>query len=133
MLTVLGRFGPSSIRASRCALIGRFAFIIQIILGPFMWTDGAVVHAQETWTVLPSIPTSDDTSTMVQSKAWFHGHTWWAILPSSTPSNGTWVCRLETNNTWTPVLKVSGMKGRAEAKASGDLTHILMFPATRRW
>ena len=94
--------------------------------------SGSAVFAQETWTTLPTINTSFDTSTTVQSKAWFHGHNWWAILPSSTPSNGTWVFRLETNNTWTPVLKVSGTKGRSEAKANGDLTHILIVGGTRQ-
>ncbi len=126
MLTPLGLLGPSSTRASRCSFIGRLAFIIQIILGPFLWSDGAVVRAQETWTVLPSLPTSDDTSTTVQSKAWFHGHTWWAVLSSSTPTSGSWLYRLESNNTWTQVLKVSSMKGKADTKASGDLTHILI-------
>jgi len=94
--------------------------------------SGSAVFAQETWTTLPTINTSFDTSTTVQSKAWFHGHNWWAILPSSTPSNGTWVFRLEANNTWTPVLKVSGVKGRSEAKANGDLTHILIVGGSRQ-
>jgi hypothetical protein len=64
--------------------------------------------------------------TTVQSKAWFHGHTWWAVLPSSTPSSGSWLFRLESNNTWTPVLKVSSMKGKADTKAIGNLTHVLL-------
>ena len=131
MLTPQGFFGPSSTRASRLSIVGRLAFILQIILGPLVFS-GSAVFAQETWTTLPTINTSFDTSTTVQSKAWFHGHNWWAILPSSTPSNGTWVFRLETNNTWTPVLKVSGVKGRSEAKANGDLTHILIVGGTRQ-
>ncbi len=126
MLTALGRSGPSSTRASRFTFIGRLAFILQIILGPLTLSGSAVLNAQETWTVLPSLPTSDDTSTTVQSKAWFHGHTWWAVLPSSTPTSGSWLYRLESNNTWTQVLKVSSMKGKSDTKASGNLTHILL-------
>ncbi len=76
--------------------------------------------------MLPTIATSEDTSTTVQSKVWFHGHTWWAVLPTSTPSNGSWLFRLEANNTWTPVLRVSSMKGRADTKANGNLTHVLI-------
>ena len=131
MLTPQGLCGPSSTRASRLSIVGRLAFFLQIILGPLMFS-GSAVFAQETWTTLPTINTSFDTSTTVQSKAWFHGHNWWAILPSSTPSNGTWVFRLEANNTWTPVLKVSGVKGRSEAKANGDLTHILIVGGSRQ-
>jgi len=104
-------------RVSRTSFIGRLVLIIQFLLAPVMWSGAAVVGAQETWTVLPTIDTSEDTTTTVQSKAWFHGHTWWAVLPSSTPSSGTWLFRLESNNTWTPVLKVSTMKGKADAKA----------------
>jgi uncharacterized repeat protein (TIGR01451 family) len=88
--------------------------------------SGSFVQAQETWTVLPTIPTSEDTETTPQSKAWFHGHTWWAVLPTSTPSNGSWLFRLEANNTWTPVLRVSGLKGKADTKAIGNLAHILL-------
>ena len=126
MLTAAGLFGPPQTRVSRFSFIWRFAFIIQLVLGPLMLSGSAVLDAQETWTTLPTIPTSDDTSTTVQSKVWFHGHTWWAVLPTGTPSNGSWLFRLEANNTWTPVLRVSSMKGRADTKASGNLTHVLI-------
>jgi hypothetical protein len=91
-----------------------------------MLSGSAIINAQETWTVLPTIPSSDDTETTPQSKAWFHGHTWWTVLPTSTPSNGSWLFRLEANNTWTPVLRVSSLKGKADTKAVGDLTHVLL-------
>ncbi len=120
-----GLFGPPSDTRLAIFFHRRFAFILQLVLGPLMLSGSAVLNAQETWTVLPTIPTSDDTSTTVQSKAWFHGHTWWAVLPTSTPSNGSWLFRLEANNTWTPVLKVSSMKGKSDTKAIGNLTHVL--------
>ena len=126
MITSEGSPAPTSTRVSSLAYIGRLAFILQLVLGPLMWSASAVISAQETWTVLPTIPTSEDTSTTVQSKAWFHGHTWWAVLPSSTPSSGTWLYRLEANNTWTQVLRLSSMKGRSDAKAKGNLTHVLI-------
>ncbi len=126
MLTAAGLFGPPQTRVSRFSFIWRLAFIIHLVLGPLLLSGSAVLYAQETWTTLPTIPTSEDTSTTVQSKLWFHGHTWWAILPSSTPSSGTWLYRLEANNTWTQVLKVSSMKGRSDAKAVGNLTHVLI-------
>ncbi len=117
-------------RVPRFAFISRLVLIIQFLFAPVMWSGAAIVGAQETWTVLPIIPTSDDTAATPQSKVWFHGHTWWTVLPSNTPSSGSWLFRLESNNTWTPVLKVSGMKGRADTKANGDLTHILLVNST---
>ncbi|RPI56788.1 MAG: DUF11 domain-containing protein, partial [Acidobacteria bacterium] len=126
MLTLESRPGSTPTRVSRISFILRLGLIIQFLLAPVMWSGAAVVGAQETWTVLPTIPTSEDTTTTVQSKAWFHGHTWWAVLPSSTPSSGSWLFRLESNNTWTPVLRVSSMKGKADTKAIGNLTHILL-------
>ncbi len=117
---------------SRAAVTSRLLLVFQTLFLTFgVWMAGVqVASGQDTWTTLPTLPTSSDTSTTVQSKAWFHGHTWWAILPSNTPSSGQWVFRLEPNNTWTPVLKVSTLKGRADAKASGDLTHILIVSSS---
>jgi uncharacterized repeat protein (TIGR01451 family) len=130
MLISEGFSAPTLTRVSRLSFIGRLALILQlVVLGPLMLA-GSAVFAQETWTVLPTIPTSNDTSTTVQSKAWFHGHTWWTVLATSTPSNGTWLYRLEANNTWTPVLRVTSLKGRADAKAIGDLTHVLIVSST---
>jgi uncharacterized repeat protein (TIGR01451 family) len=40
------------------------------------------------------------------------------------------VWRLESNNTWTPVLKVSSLKGRSDAKANGDFAHILIVASS---
>lgn len=122
----VSRTGSSRTRVLRPSFIGRLVLIAQFLLAPVMWSGAAVVGAQETWTMLPTIPTSDDTATTPQSKAWFHGHTWWTVLPSSTPSSGSWLYRLEPNNTWTAVLKVSSMKGRSDVKAVGNLAHVLL-------
>ena len=126
MLISASRSGSVQTRVPRTSFIIRVAVIIQLLLAPVMWSGADAVRAQETWTVLPVIPTSEDTTTTAQSKAWFHGHTWWTVLPSSTPSSGSWLFRLESNNTWTPVLKVSSMKGKADTKAIGNLTHVLL-------
>ena len=93
------------------------------------------VHAQETWTTLPTITTSDTTGEKPQSKVWFHGHTWWAVLPTNAVApTGTWLFRLEANNTWTPVLQLTSLKGKADTKAIGNLAHVsLQAPAHRSW
>ena len=62
-----------------------------------------------------------------QSKVWFHGHTWWAALPTNAVApTGTWLFRLEANNTWTPVLQLTSLKGKADTKAIGNLAHLLV-------
>jgi len=97
------------------------------------WPGGVqVAHAQETWTTLPTITTSDNTGEKPQSKVWFHAHTWWAVLPTTAVApSGTWLFRLEPNNTWTPVLQVSSLKGRADTKAIGNITHVLVAGASQ--
>ena len=93
-----------------------------------MLAGAQVVHAQETWTTLPTIPTSDTTGEKPQSKVWFHGHTWWAVLPSNSfsPPSGTWLFKLENNNTWTAKFQITSLKGKADTKAIGNVTHVLV-------
>ena len=89
-------------------------------------------HAQEVLTTLPSISTTVDTGEKPQSKAWFHGHTWWTVLATDTPlPAGTWLCRLEPDGTWAFVLQLSSNSGtRADTKVVGDVTHVLMDNST---
>src|SRR3990172_5380783 len=81
-------------------------------------------------TVIPLAPVavSADTGEKPQSKVWYYNSTWWAVLPSSSLSPaGTWLWRLEANDTWTNVLHLSNStSARADTKAIGDVTHILL-------
>jgi Concanavalin A-like lectin/glucanases superfamily/Bacterial TSP3 repeat len=81
-------------------------------------------------TVVPVAPVavSADTGEKPQSKVWLHAGTWWAVLPSTSLSPaGTWLWRLEGNDTWTNVLHLSNSTtARADAKAVGNVTHILL-------
>ena len=90
------------------------------------------LHAQETWTTLPSISKTQDTTDKPQSKAWFHAHTWWTVLATDAPvPGGTWLLRLERDNTWSPVLQLSSNAGsKADVKAVGDVAHILLNNST---
>jgi hypothetical protein len=84
----------------------------------------AVALAQETITQLPKIPAGSDTCCKPQSKVWFHAGHWWAVLPGS---GGTWLWRLEANNTWTDAFHLSAAAStRADAKVVGDVTHVLL-------
>ena len=107
----------------------RLIIVAQICLLPLTLLLGVprAVHAQETWTTLPTITTSDTTGEKPQSKVWFYGHTWWAALPTTAVApNGTWLFRLEANNTWTPVLQLTSLKGKADTKSIGNITHVLV-------
>ncbi len=129
MLVLQAQCGPLLARARRESLMTRLIIVAQICLLPLTLLLGTArtVHAQETWTTLPTIATSDTTGEKPQSKVWFNGHTWWAVLPTTavTPT-GTWLFRLEPNNTWTPVLQVTSLRGKADTKAIGNITHVLV-------
>ncbi len=116
--------------ARRESLIGRLLLVLHVWILPLalLLAGAQVVHAQETWTTLPTIPTSDTTGEKPQSKVWFHGHTWWAVLPSNSfsPPSGTWLFKLENNNTWTAKFQITSLKGKADTKAIGNVTHVLV-------
>jgi hypothetical protein len=58
-----------------------------------------------------------------QSKTWEHAGFWWSVMPDRT---GTWVWRLD-GSSWTQALRLStNVNAKADVKASGDLTHILL-------
>ena len=77
---------------------------------------------------LAPVAVSADTGEKPQSKVWLHAGTWWAVLPSTSLSPaGTWLWRLEGNDTWTNVLHLSNStSARADTKAVGNVTHILL-------
>ena len=87
-----------------------------------------IAVAQETITPLASISLSQTTGEKPQSKLWFHAGHWWAVLPSkSAKPAGTWLWRLEADNHWKNVLRLSSStKTKADAKAVGDVTHVLL-------
>src|SRR6059036_2022737 len=84
--------------------------------------------AQETITPLAPISVSTTTGEKPQSKLWFHAGRWWAVLPSkAVKPTGTWLWRLEADNRWTNVLRLSSStKAKADAKTIGDVTHVLL-------
>src|SRR5437867_4454783 len=60
--------------------------------------------AAETITPLGSPAVSASTGEKPQSKVWFHANQWWAVLPSTSVSPvGTWLWRLEPDNSWTKI------------------------------
>jgi uncharacterized repeat protein (TIGR01451 family) len=113
----------------RVSLAARLPFVVRMLLLFAAWLGaGQTVNAQESWTLLPSIPDFRNTEAKPQSKVWFHGHTFWTVLAGSAgPNTGTWLMRLEHNNTWTYVLKLSTNTGsKADVKTVGEVAHILL-------
>lgn len=65
-----------------------------------------------------------------QSKTWMYDNEWWAVFPVSS---GTWLWQLNqsTPPAWTQVLKLSNNTNtRADAKAVGNVVHVLLYDAT---
>ena len=75
-----------------------------------------------------NIPVTDTTGEKPQSKLWQYDGTWWAVLPTRAVSPaGTWIWRLNNDDTWSNVHRVSGNTNvQADAKSVGDVTHILL-------
>ena len=71
-----------------------------------------------------AVSISSNTGEKPQSKLWEYADQWWAVTPNNT---GTWISRLD-GQSWTPTLQVSSNNNvKADVKADGDLTHILLF------
>ena len=86
---------------------------------------GAPGGGSQTFT---TIPVSDSTGEKPQSKLWQYNGTWWAVLPTTAVSPaGTWIWRLNNDDTWTNVVQISNDTNvQADAKAVGSVTHILL-------
>lgn len=88
----------------------------------------ARARAQETFTPLVPISGSIATGEKPQSKLWFHDGRWWAVLASSSVSpTGTWLWRLESDNHWSNVLRLSSStSAKADTLSLGDVAHVLL-------
>ncbi|HUS83435.1 MAG TPA: LamG domain-containing protein, partial [Dehalococcoidia bacterium] len=92
-----------------------------------LFSQGAGVTRAST-TALTPLAVSQDTGEKPQSKVWQYNNTWWAVMPNSS---GTYLWRLEGDNSWTSALKLSdSTNARADAKAVGGVTHILLHDST---
>jgi hypothetical protein len=88
---------------------------------------GAVITRASTTSLTP-LTVTQDTGEKPQSKVWQYNNTWWAVLPNSS---GTYLWRLEPDYNWTSVLKLSdSTNARADVKAVGGVTHILLHDST---
>ena len=80
-----------------------------------------------TCTPLTTLSTSANTGEKPQSKVWTYAGEWWAVLPSSTPTSGTWLWKLD-GIAWSPQLKLSDETGtQADVKSTGNVAHILLY------
>jgi hypothetical protein len=76
-----------------------------------------------------AIPGSANTGEKPQSKLWQHAGAWWAVMPTTAVSpSGTWLWRLNADNTWSNVLHLSSATNtKTDAKHVGDVTHLLLY------
>jgi uncharacterized repeat protein (TIGR01451 family) len=112
--------------SSRAAVITAVLSLLACFVRP------GAARAQETWTTLPNISLTQPTEAKPQSKAWFHGHTWWTILATDevTPA-GTWLLRLEPDATWSFMYQISTNTGsEVDVKSVGDVVHVLIRNST---
>jgi hypothetical protein len=96
----------------------------------FALLPGILGRAAAQVTVLPlgRISASTTTGEKPQSKVWEHDGIWWTVLPSTSVSpSGTWLWKLETDENWAAVLRLSSRTdAHADAVALGDVTHVLL-------
>jgi hypothetical protein len=132
-LLLTGVCAPSAPRPSRAPSSPTLArvLLIAIALGGI----GRPSSAQEVVVAVAPISISASTGDKPQSKVWQHAGTWWAVLPSVAFSNsadaGTWLWRLEGDDSWTSILRLSSSTvTKADALALGDVTHVLLYQGT---
>jgi hypothetical protein len=117
---------PSRIRRTRPLLL--FATVLTALAGgaALLFSQGAGVTRASTTTLTP-LAVSQDTGEKPQSKVWLYNNTWWAVMPNNS---GTYLWRLD-GTSWTSALKLSdSTNARADAKAVGGVTHILLHDST---
>ncbi|MGA2286519.1 MAG: LamG domain-containing protein, partial [Dehalococcoidia bacterium] len=105
------------------------ALILALALGLVLFfAHGATVTRGASTTTLTPLAVSQDTGEKPQSKVWQYNSAWWAVLPSTAVSpSGTWLWRLQPDNSWTNVLKLSDSTGAdADVKPAGDVVHVLL-------
>lgn len=108
---------------SRRIGFGPLPVVAALVCAPMLVSPVGAVNVP-----LQPIPVSATTGEKPQSKVWHYAGTWWAVLPTtSVTPTGTWLWRLESDHTWTSVLRLSASTGvQADAKRVGNVTHILL-------
>jgi hypothetical protein len=62
-----------------------------------------------------------------QSKVWKHDNIWWAVIPTSSGTAGTFIYKL-VGTSWVKGISLSALTDfRADTKNVGDITYILLF------
>ena len=126
---------PHAPRPSRLARVCSPALARLVLVALAVGGIGRRSGAQEVIADLVPIPISASTGEKPQSKVWQHAGTWWAVLPSTAFSNpgddGTWLWRLQADDSWASVLRLSSSTGAtADALPVGDVTHVLLYQGT---
>ena len=103
-----------------------YKFKIILIMLPFFFSSFTLnIYAQFIDQFdIGSISASLNTRGKPQSKAWYYGGYWWAVIPVSS---GTYIYRLD-GNTWTQTFSLTDLTGfEVDTKADGNVTHILLL------
>ncbi len=103
-------------------------YIISLIL--FIYLSSNSLYSQDAFTPVSNIINSTQTSEhKPQSKVWYNGGYWWAVIPvaaAGADPAGTYLWRLD-GNSLTKLIKLSDLTDTwADAKPIGNVTHILL-------
>lgn len=81
----------------------------------------------------PISHTDHPTGDKPQSKVWEYNGEWFVVFPATTAgasSAGTWLWKLDANNNWQEVIKLSTRTDtKADVKIVGSVVHTLLFAA----
>ncbi|HKI77836.1 MAG TPA: T9SS type A sorting domain-containing protein [Ignavibacteriaceae bacterium] len=79
---------------------------------------------------LSTVQAEQNSGEKPQSKVWYYGGYWWAVIPvkSGFDGDGTYIYRLD-GSTWTqlPFRLDSNTNLKADTKAVDDITHIILY------
>ena len=103
--------------------------IFNVYLILFLCTASNFIYSQSFTVVNPIVNSTGVASFKPQSKVWYYGNYWWAVIPVEAEGidpAGTYLWRLD-GTSFTKILKLSDSTNTfADAKSLGNVTHILV-------
>ena len=103
--------------------------IFRVYLIIIVFLSSSFIYSQSFTTINPIINSTGVASFKPQSKVWYYGNYWWAVIPVEAEGidpAGTYLWRLD-GTSFTKLMKLSDSTDTfSDAKALGNVTHILV-------
>ncbi|MCH7963381.1 MAG: T9SS type A sorting domain-containing protein [Bacteroidetes bacterium] len=100
-----------------------------LVIACYLPSENSFAQGFGSTSAITDITAAKNSAWKPQSKVWKHGGIWWAVIPTSSGTAGTYIYKLVDTN-WEQGLLLSTLTNfQADAKNVGDITYILLFKA----